>query len=60
MGRYDSSSVLTRGNDNRATTDDARTWVGDDLISERVTDAVRRWLEGMENAIATANSEREI
>lgn len=60
MDRNDSSSVRTRGNDDRATRDDAWTWVGDDLISERVTDAVRRWLEGMENAIQTATSDREV
>lgn len=47
-------------NDNGMGRDDVWNWIGDDRASERVTEAVRRWLEGMENAIATAISDREI
>jgi hypothetical protein len=48
------------GNDNGTGRDDVWNWIEDDRASERVTEAVRRWLEGMENAIATAISDREI
>lgn len=59
MDRNDGSAARTQGNETRTSTDDVWNWVTDDLISDRVTDAVRRWLEGMENAIATAHSDRD-
>jgi hypothetical protein len=64
MDRNHSSSApngrAPNGSDNGTDRDDLWNWIGDDQASERVTEAVRRWLEGMENAIATATSEREI
>lgn len=60
MDRNDGSSARGRDNDNHTSRDDVWNWAGDDLASERVTDAVRRWLKGMESAIGTANSERKI
>lgn len=59
MNRNGSSATRTQGNESRVSTDDVWNWAGDDLISERVTEAVRRWLEGMESAIETATSDRE-
>lgn len=59
MDRNGSSSERSGAYQSPASSEDLWSGVQDDLASERVTETVRRWLEGMESAIATARSARD-
>jgi hypothetical protein len=56
MDTNTNSSARAGTDDGLATTDDARRWGADDSVSERVNDRVRRWVQGMEEAVARVAS----
>jgi len=56
MDANTSYSVRAGTDDGLAAMDATWRWVADDSARERVTDRVRRWVQGMEEAVARATS----